>query len=100
MTLPPRTPPSQSNVRATPTHRSESSIYAVLVPRSDRWWIYHRLQELMIPCWCLPDGSLQVEVSNGLTVILLHSVVQQSIAPRHQLVDWLNRCWQTKSTGY
>jgi hypothetical protein len=41
-----------------------SIAFKVDVSRSDRWRIYHRLQELTIPCWCLEDGSLRVEVNN------------------------------------
>jgi hypothetical protein len=53
------------------------------------------LQELMIPCWCLPDGTLRVEVSDAIAAILLRSVVQQFLASRKDLVIWLDRCWQT-----
>ncbi|MDF5720058.1 MAG: hypothetical protein PUP91_06130 [Rhizonema sp. PD37] len=63
------------------------------VPLSDRWRIYHRLQELMIPCWCLADGSLRVRVNNCLTAILVRSTLLQFMANRHELVDWLERCW-------
>ncbi len=70
-----------------------SMTHVVSVPRGDRWRIYHRLQELMIPCWCLPDGSLRVEVKHSIAAILLRSVVQQFIAPRIEMVNWLERCW-------
>jgi hypothetical protein len=68
----------------------------VQIPRSDRWLIYHRLQELMIPCWCPDDGSLRVEANNGIAAILVRSTVQQFVASRQELVDWLERCWDTK----
>jgi hypothetical protein len=74
---------------------SISATYAVDVPLVDRWRIYYRLQELMIPCWCLPDGTLRVEVSDAIAAILLRSVVQQFLASRKDLVIWLDRCWQT-----
>jgi hypothetical protein len=67
--------------------------HVVSVPRIDRWQIYHRLQELMIPCWCPEDGSLRVEVQNGMGALLLRSVVQQFVAPRQEMVNWLERCW-------
>jgi hypothetical protein len=67
----------------------------VNVSRGDRWCLYHRLQELMIPCWCLQDGTLQVEVQDGLNALLLWSVVRQFSASRTELVEWLNQCWNT-----
>lgn len=67
--------------------------HIISVPRGDRWRIYHRLQELMIPCWCPEDGSLRVEVQNGIGALLLRSVVQQFLAPRQEIVTWLERCW-------
>lgn len=70
-----------------------SSTQVVSVPRIDRWRIYHRLQELKIPCWCPADGSLRVEVQNGMSALLLRSVVQQFVASRQEIVRWLERCW-------
>ncbi len=67
--------------------------YCLQVPLSDRWRIYHRLQELMIKSWCLADGSLRVRVNNCLTAILVRSTVLQFMASRDELVDWLERCW-------
>lgn len=69
------------------------STHIVSVPRLDRWRIYHRLQELTIPCWCLDDGSLRVEVQSGIGALLLRSVVQQFLASRQEMVNWLERCW-------
>jgi len=72
---------------------NNSQIHVVSVPRIDRWRIYHRLQELMIPCWCPEDGSLRVEVQGGMGALLLRSVVQQFVASRQEMVFWLERCW-------
>lgn len=69
----------------------------VNVSRSDRWHLCHRLQELMIPCWCLSDGTLQVEIRDGVTALLVWSVVRQLSASRSELVNWLNRCWDIAS---
>ncbi len=63
------------------------------IPLGDRWQIYHRLQELMIPCSCPPDGSLRVQVNTWLAAILVRSTVIQFLAPRHELVNWLECCW-------
>ncbi|MEA5593170.1 Asr1405/Asl0597 family protein [Rivularia sp. UHCC 0363] len=66
----------------------------VQIPRYQRWQIYHRLQELNIPCSCLSDGSLQVQINNSVAAILLRSTVIQFTASRPSLIDWLQRCWQ------
>ncbi|MDJ0515440.1 MAG: hypothetical protein QNJ74_03975 [Trichodesmium sp. MO_231.B1] len=60
----------------------------------DRWFIQHRLRELMINSWCTDNGELLVEVKNCTDAILLQSTVKQFIAPRTELVDWLERCWK------
>ncbi len=70
--------------------------YLVSVARSDRWQIYHRLQDLQIPCTCTPDGLLRVSVNTCMSAVLVRSTVQQLICSRGELVDWLERCWRTK----
>jgi hypothetical protein len=82
--------PGTSQINSQPLN---VSAHIVSVPRIDRWRIYHRLQELTIPCWCLDDGSLRVEVQNGMGALLLRSVVQQFLASRQEMVNWLERCW-------
>ncbi len=73
-----------------------STTYLVEIPLIDRWRVYYRLQELMIPCWCLSDGTLRVAVENAIAAVLLRSVVQQFLASRQDLVKWLDHCWQTE----
>jgi hypothetical protein len=63
------------------------------IPLSDRWQIYRRLQELMIPCSCPPDGSLRVQVNNLQEAVLVRSAVRQFLASRYELVEWLEGCW-------
>lgn len=63
------------------------------IPLSDRWQIYHRLQELMIVCSCPPDGSLRVQVNSLQEAILVRSAVMQFLASRCELVKWLETCW-------
>jgi hypothetical protein len=63
------------------------------IPLSDRWRIYHRLQELKINSYCPPDGSLRVQVNNLLEAILIRSIVMQFLASRQELLEWLERCW-------
>jgi hypothetical protein len=65
----------------------------VQIPYHQRWEIYHRLQELNIPCACLSDGSLQVQLNNCIAAILLRSIVIQNTASRLSLINWLERCW-------
>lgn len=64
------------------------------IPLSDRWQIYHRLQELMISCSCPPDGSLRVQINSSLALILVYSTIKQFLASRQELIDYLERCWQ------
>jgi hypothetical protein len=66
----------------------------ITIARCDRWQAYYRLQELQIPCICLEDGRLQVEVNTPNAAIQLWSVMQQLTRTRQQLSDWLERCWQ------
>ncbi|WP_017314882.1 Asr1405/Asl0597 family protein [Mastigocladopsis repens] len=77
-----------------PCNFQASDEHIVQIPVSARWQIYHRLQELMIKSWCLPDGSLRVQVNNCLTAILVRSTVLQFMASRQELIDLLERCWQ------
>ncbi|MBL1176249.1 Asr1405/Asl0597 family protein [Pantanalinema sp. GBBB05] len=67
----------------------------IQVSRIDRWCVHQRLQELMIPCQCLADGSLQVEINTCLAAVLLHTAMKQFVCPRQDLVDWLERCWHS-----
>jgi hypothetical protein len=63
------------------------------IPTSDRWRIYYRLQELTISCSCPPDGSLWVKVTNLQEAIIVRSILMQFYAPRHELLKWLEHCW-------
>ncbi|MGB3513723.1 MAG: Asr1405/Asl0597 family protein [Microcoleaceae cyanobacterium] len=74
--------------------QSQDFITVVSVSRIDRWLIHNRLQELMINSWCPTNGELLVEVNHGIDAILVRSTVKQLVAPRAELVDWLERCWQ------
>ncbi|OLP19988.1 hypothetical protein BST81_02635 [Leptolyngbya sp. 'hensonii'] len=66
----------------------------VTIPRSDRWQVFQRLQELAIPCEVSQDGHLWVEITHVTGAIQLRSVVQQIMADRRELVDWLKQCLQ------
>jgi hypothetical protein len=58
-----------------------------------RWQVYYRLQELEIPCQCATNQPLQIKINNPKTAIQLWSVVKQFTEPRHELVRWLESCW-------
>lgn len=73
------------------------TVHVLSIPRHDRWQAYQRLQELDVPCQCLVDGRLQVDVSHPTAIVQLKSVVQQLTAPRAELVNWLKQCWQQAS---
>jgi hypothetical protein len=78
-----------------PTHPDTFVSQVAKINRSDRWRVYRRLQELGIPSWCPEDGSLWIEIDHCIHAILLRSTVQQFVATRQELVDWLERCWET-----
>lgn len=83
-----------------PVSQDGSNQPQIDIARSDRWLIHHRLQELMIPSYCLADGSLRVEVNHGLALLLVRSTVQHVVAPRQELVCWLERCWTSHSGSH
>jgi hypothetical protein len=60
----------------------------------DRWTVYHRLQELSIPCWCASHQPLRVQVDNATVALQLWAVLQRIKASRRQSLDWLERCWE------
>ncbi|MCU0523434.1 MAG: hypothetical protein MUF72_01255 [Elainella sp. Prado103] len=75
-------------------HSASPLSQTLQISRSDRWLIHQRLTELDIPCRCLSNGDLQIEIVNPIVLIQLRSVLQQFVVPRSQLVCWLEQCWQ------
>lgn len=63
------------------------------VAGSDRWTVYHRLQELGISCQCSLNKPLKVHLNNPLTGIQVWSVIKQTTASRPVLLQWLHQCW-------
>jgi hypothetical protein len=59
--------------------------------------VYHRLQELQIPCRVSVDRALQVQLDTPQAAIQLWSVVRQLTAPRQELAYWLEGCWHLKT---
>jgi hypothetical protein len=76
--------------------RSSDTSYeqVVQIPLSERWQVYQRLQDLKIPCSCLSDGLLRVQVNSCITALLLRSTLMQIQKPRQELIEWLERCWK------
>lgn len=82
-------------MKSTPAN--QPIIHAVGINNTERWSIYHRLQELDIPCICSTSKPLKVQLDNPSAIAQLCSVVKQSTATRSELVDRLDRCWKIKS---
>ena len=79
------------------THPDAMFSQVAKIHRSDRWIVYRRLQELNIPCWCPPDGTLWIEIDRCIHAILLRSTIQQFVSSRSELTEWLERCWSFDS---
>lgn len=77
-----------------PSLSSQPLIHVVDIKNMERWSIYHRLQELEIPCRCSTNRPLQVNLDNPLAEIQLWSVVKQVTGSRQELINWLARCWK------
>jgi hypothetical protein len=73
---------------------SQPIIHPVGIKNTERWGIYHRLQQLEIPCRCSTNQPLEVELDHPSAIAQLCYVVKQSTASRSELVDWLDDCWK------
>lgn len=63
---------------------------------SCRWDVFHRLQSLGIECECSTNEPLLAYLDTPTTAIQIRSVIRQFSASRHELIDWLDSCWQVK----
>ncbi|MFM2312089.1 MAG: hypothetical protein RLZZ04_1365 [Cyanobacteriota bacterium] len=81
-----------------PPHSSapEETRRAITVKWAYRWEVFRRLQALEIDCQCSTNEPLLVDLDSPTTLIQVWSVIRQSTAERHQLIDWLNGCWTIK----
>lgn len=66
------------------------------IKKTDRWSIYHRLQELGIPCNCAIEKPLKAQIGTPTAALQLWSVAHRYRASRSQLLDLLEDCWQAK----
>ena len=64
---------------------------------ADRWQVYHRLQELGVPCRCRANEPLQVEINTPIATMQLWSILKRLTASRSESLIWLESCWQTKN---
>jgi hypothetical protein len=69
---------------------------AINVKWAYRWEVFRRLQALEIDCQCATNEPLLVNLDSPTTLAQVWSVMRQSTASRHQLIDWLNDCWKLK----
>lgn len=77
---------------------SPAIAHIVDIKDTQRWQIYRRLQELEIPCRCATNQPLVVEINSSTAIAQLTCVVQQYTAPRSELIDRLENCWNLKSS--
>ncbi|MER3435361.1 MAG: hypothetical protein C4288_18640 [Leptolyngbya sp. ERB_1_1] len=63
-----------------------------------RWQVYRRLCELGIACSCAAYQPLKVQVESAIVLVQLWSVMRQVTIPRQTLVDWLETCWNSRSS--
>jgi hypothetical protein len=66
----------------------------LMLPFGDRWQIFHRLQELEIPCTYRPEDGLRVDISTPVNAIQLWSTLRQLNTSSRQLAQWLEQCWR------
>ena len=81
----------------TTSPASQPIVHSVGIKNTERWSIYHRLQELEIPCRCSTNRPLEVELAHPYAIAQLCCVVKRTTASRSELVDWLDDCWRIKS---
>lgn len=69
---------------------------SITVSRSERWQICSRLSELDISSNCRQDGGLDVDIHSPTALIQLYSILRLLMAPRQQLIDQLEQCWEKR----
>lgn len=74
-------------------------VHSVGIKDTERWNIYHRLQQLEIPCHCSTNQPLEVELNSPGAIAQLCFVVKQLTAPRNELIEWLNGCWEIETNS-
>ena len=91
-----RNRPSDGN-KPNPSLEDEQQTSCILTVKwTYRWDVFRRLKALGIECQCSTNEPLLVHLDSPTTAIQIWSVVRQCSASRHQLIDWLDSCWQVK----
>ena len=80
-----------------PTTPISVSSQAIAINGLERWDIYHRLQELDIPCECSTQKLLSVVVSSPSDLIQVWTVVRRITSSKRDLVELLKGCWEKSS---
>ncbi len=80
-----------------PPNQKTKTSTVVEVNWADRWQVYHRLQELQVPCQCLTNQPLRVEINTPLATMQLWGILRRLRASRSESVNWLECCWRTKN---
>ena len=80
-----------------PNPSNQPIVHSLGIQNTERWSIYHRLQELEMPCKCSTNQPLEVELNTPNAIAQLCCVVKQSTASRGELIDWLDDCWKLRS---
>lgn len=87
---------SDRNYKKTNSSPDQQTKNTLAIKWAYRWEVFRRLQALGIDCDCATNEPLLVDLDSPTTLVQIWSVVRQSTAPRHQLVAWLDDCWQSK----
>jgi hypothetical protein len=77
--------------------RQSPPSFVIEVRPVERWAVYHRLQELDIPCDRPMNRPLKVSISSPTAAMQLWSAVKHVTAPRQELVRLLENCWREKT---
>ncbi len=81
------------------TDLNVTSSQVISINGSERWDIYHRLQELDIPSQCLTHQLVSVEISSPNDLIQVWNVVRRMTSSRGDLVKLLKTCWEKPSVN-
>jgi hypothetical protein len=79
----------------TPAHSSPST--TLTLDRVSRWTVHSRLQSLDIDADCGCDRPLTLNLHTAAEAIQVWCVIRACTAPRADLAEHLNRCWQQRS---
>jgi hypothetical protein len=80
-----------------PTNQISPDSQMIAVSGTEKWDVYHRLQDLGISCQCSMHKALSVDVSSPNEVAQVWSVVRRVTSSRESLVKLLKCCWEISS---